>query len=236
MTKLMARMATAAACLVLASAAFAQTCEDIHQTATNDGCAPSDLAGQSVSVTGVVYVQAGVYNSGSVYFQCGAGGMLLFESGATYAEGDEITVTGTIGAFGSEIQFDSGATVVVNSSGNAVTPTSISTGSLAAGGTFLGDFMEVEATLVSLDSDGFNDVYTLNDGSGPVVMFVDGTTGIDQTQVDALIGQTVKVRGSTKCFNGVGEILPRRQGDITATVVAVQNVKWGQVKTLYLEP
>jgi DNA/RNA endonuclease YhcR with UshA esterase domain len=84
-----------------------------------------------------------------------------------------------------------------------------------------------------LDSDGFNDSYTLNDGSGPVVMFVDGTTGIDQTQVDALIGEVVRVRGSTKCFIGAGEILPRRQSDIVAVSVPVEAIQWGRLKAIY---
>jgi hypothetical protein len=133
--------------LTLAGAAFAQSCDDIHSTLTNDGCSPSDLDGQPVTVTGVVYVVAGTYNSGSVYFQCGAGGMTFFESAAPYAEGDEIEVMGTVGSFNEEIQLN-GAVVTVNSSGNSTSPNFFSTGVLAAGGSFLGDFIEVEATLV----------------------------------------------------------------------------------------
>ena len=232
MKNLTAFIVTIVTCLALAGAAFAQSCEDIHITATNDGCSPSNLAGQSVTVTGVVYVTAGTYNSGTVYFQCNAGGMTFFESNAAYAEGDEIEVTGTVGNFNEEIQLED-FVVKVNSSGNTPTPIGSSTAALAAGGTFLGDFMEVEATLVSLDSDGFNDVYTLNDGSGPLVMFVDGTTGIDQTQVDAMIGQVVNVRGSTKCFGGAGQIVPRRQSDIFEAAVQVEDFQWGRLKALY---
>lgn len=188
---------------------------DVH--GTGDGCAPSPLAGQLVTTYGVVYVPAGTYNSGSVYYQCADGGLLFFMSGAPYAIGDEIKVVGAVGAFGDEIQLD-GVSVEVQSTGNMPMPHYISTSVLSAGGAFLGDFMEIQGTLAKV-SGGFNATYTVDDGTGPVVMFVDGTTGIDKDRVDSFIGRTVMVRGATKCFNGEGEILPRFDADIEMVTV-----------------
>lgn len=216
--------------LALAMPAAAQTCADV-QGAT--GCAPSPLDATSVSLTGIVYVVNGTYNSGSVYFNCGSGGnggMTFFDSGAIVAEGDEITVSGTVGAFGDEIQINS-AVVTVNSSGNAYTPETIDTGDLADGTSHMGGFMQVTGVL-SLISAGFNSVYEVDDGTGPVTVFIDGTTGIDTAVVDTYLGTSVTVRGSTKCFGGVGEILPRRLEDIEGTV-AVEELQWGLVKDLY---
>jgi hypothetical protein len=190
---------------------------EVHGNGT--GCAPSPLAGELVTTSGVVYVAAGTYNGGSVYYQCADGGLTFFLNGAPYAIGDEIKVVGAVGAFSDEIQLE-GVTVEVLSTGNMATPQYLATGQLAAGGPFLGDFVELQGTLVAKTSSGFNDAYVLDDGTGPVVMFVDGTTGIDDDRVDSFVGRTVRVRGSTKCFNDEGEILPRFDSDIEAVSVA----------------
>lgn len=198
-----------------AGPALAQTCSDIHATASGDGCAPSLLDGQAVTVSGIVYVPAGVFNSGSVYFQCGSGGNIFFESGAPYAMGDEIEVSGTVGAFGTEIQLNS-TSVSVLSSGNTPVAHPTATGVLGAGGDFFGDFLEVEGTLLSKDVSGFNSAYSIDDGSGVATVYVDGTTGINQATLDANIGGVVSVKGATRCdaSGGPGQVLPRMDTDI----------------------
>jgi len=123
-----------------------------------------------------------------------------------------------VGAFGDEIQI-SGAVVEVLSSGNTPMANYLPTGVLAAGGDFLGDFVELQGTLIEKTSSGFNDSYLIDDGTGPVIMFVDGSTGIDDDRVDSFIGRTIRVRGATKCFNDEGEILPRFDADIEAVSV-----------------
>jgi hypothetical protein len=216
--------------LSLAGLAGAQTCPDIHG---DPGCAPSPLDGQVVTLTGVVYAAAGTYNSGSVYWQCaGGGGMTFFENGAPYALGDEIEVSGTVGAFGDEIQIN-GAVVTLLSSGNAFSPNPIGTGDLADGTDMLGDFLEVTGVL-SLVSEGFNTTYAIDDGTGPALVFVDGTTGIDTAFINAnYLGNEVSVRGASKCFNGEGEVLPREDGDFTLIAVPTVPTTWGTVKAKY---
>ena len=228
------RLTTFAASLALvagAGVAQAQTSADIHG---DPGCAPSPLEGSVVTVQGVVYVEAGTYNSGSVYFQdLTDGGLTFFDSAAqgVLFEGDLIEVTGTVGAFGAEIQLN-GAVYTVLSSGNSVTPVSLTTADLADGTDQLGNLVEVEG-LLSLVSSGFNSTYTLDDGSGPVLMFVDGTTGIDQALLNTFVGDIVRVRGASKCFNGEGEVLPRRDSDIVLLTVDGDEASFGEIKARY---
>jgi hypothetical protein len=212
--------------------AMAQTAADIHGVGSN-GCAPSPLAGTLVTLTGNVYVQAGTYNSGAVYIQTPNGGITFFDSATAGVifEGDNITMTGTVGAFGSEIQLN-GTTFVINSSGNAAVPNAIATGALFAGTDQLADFMQVQGVL-SLVSAGFNSIYSIDDGSGPVIVFVDGTTGINTALVDTMLGDVVSVRGATKCFNGEGEVLPRNDNDFSLITVAVEDASFGQIKSQY---
>ena len=219
------------ASFTMAGLALGQTCADVHGTTT--GCAPSPLAGQTVELTGIVYVVPGTYNSGSVYFNCGAGGMggmTLYDPLAVVADGDEITVTGTIGAFNEEIQFDGGASIVVNSSGNVYTPEIISTGALAAGTPHLGGFMQVTGILAVVTP---GVVYTVDDGTGPVVVYIDSTTDIDTNVLDQWLGDLLMVNGSTKCYNGQGEILHRSRNDLTMEAVAEGETSSGSLKRIY---
>ncbi|MFQ5599767.1 MAG: hypothetical protein ACE5G2_04345 [Candidatus Krumholzibacteriia bacterium] len=235
--KLAVVLVTTVACLGFSTLASAQTCQDIHGLGSN-GCAPSPLFGANVTLSGIVYVAAGTYNSGSVYFQCpgGSGGMTFFDNVAAPGSlfvGDEISVSGVVAQFGDEIQL-SGASWAIVSSGNSTSATAIASGTLAAGLDLLGDLMSVQGTLTKISAAGcFNCIFEIDDGSGPVTAFVDGTTGIDIAAMDAMVGGEVEIVGATKCFGGVGEILPRFDTDITLISVAVEEGSWSNVKTIY---
>lgn len=212
----------------LAGGALAQTSADLHG---DPGCAPSPLAGSVVTITGVVYAVAGTYNPGSWYVQDStSGGITFFDSSFAGAlnEGDLIEVTGTVGAFGAEIQLE-GVTVTLLSSGNPFSAVPFGTADLNDGTDQLGNFVEVTG-LLALVSSGFNSTYTVDDGSGPVICFVDGTTGIDQTLLNSYVGDIVRVRGSSKCFSGVGEVLPRRDADIELITVSNDDASFGSLK------
>ncbi len=234
MKKLSFILLAVVASLGLATVALAQTCQEIHGLGTN-GCAPSPFDGAEVTVTGVVYVEAGTYNDGAVYWQCpgGSGGLTFYDTNAAglIFLGDEIEVSGTVGAFGAEIQINS-AVYTVLTSGNATTPLAIGTGDLADGTDMLGDFMSVQGVL-SLVSAGFNSTYEVDDGSGPVIVFVDGTTGIDTAMMDMYLGDEVMISGATKCYDGVGELLPRNDNDITLITIATEQSSWGALKARY---
>jgi DNA/RNA endonuclease YhcR with UshA esterase domain len=215
----------------LATAVFAQSCQEIHGLGSN-GCAPSPMEGTVVTVEGVCYVIAGTYNAGSVYWQCpdGEGGLLFFDSAATdIQEGDLIQVTGTVGAFGDEIQLNDAAWTIIENDHWGI-PHPIATGTLAGGTDLFGDFMRIEGVLSVIDS-GY--LYEVDDGSGPVTVFIDNTTGIDIARMEQWLGDWVSVIGSTKCYEGAGEILPRRDLDIQLVSIPVERITWGALKALY---
>jgi hypothetical protein len=220
-------------CLV-ATTAFAQICIDIHGPGT-DGCSPSPLAGNEVTIGGIVTVVPGTYNNGAVYFQCaGGGGMTLYDEALAGVVGlmDEVTVTGTVDAYYDEIQLIN-TTVIVDCAGcGVVVPTCIGTGALAAGTDKLGSLMTVQGLLAKV-SIGFNSTYVVDDGTGPVTVFVDGTTGIDTAIMDQWLGDIVAVTGVTKCYNGEGEILPRFDDDIKLCIVPTDDASWGALKAQY---
>lgn len=225
---------TLVACLAVAGLAFGQSCQDIHNPGTN-GCAPSQLAGDVVTLTGIVYVVPGTYNSGSMYWQCagGTGGMTLYDSGLAVVLGDEISVQGTVGAFGSEIQLTT-TSVTVLSSGNPEVVTPMLSGDLAAGTDMFGDLMSVQGLLTKTSADGcFNCEYTIDDGTGPVIVFVDGSTGITEGDLDMWQGDIVKISGATKCYNDAGELLPRSVDDVVLITIPTQEQAWGALKAQF---
>ena len=227
---------TAVAILAMASLAFGQSCQDLHGLGTN-GCAPSPYVTQSVTVTGVVYSEIGVYNTGSLYLQCpgGSGGIVVYDSALAgiYNEGDEVSITGTVADYAGEIEIVTTTANSLLSSGNPFVPTVMTTGALAAGSDMLGDFMEVTGTL-ALVSSGYNSIYTVDDGSGPVTVFVDGTAGIDTTsRMDNFVGDIVTIRGASKCYNGEGELLPRSNADVILTAVPAPTQTWGSIKAQF---
>jgi len=188
-----------------------------------------------VSLSGYVYVIPGIYNGGSVYWQCSeSGGMTLFDTALDGALdiGTCITVGGPVGAFGDEIQISPAVVNIVGA--GSVTPVNIGTADLADGTDQLGNFMCVEG-LLALTENGFNSFYTVDDGSGPVIVFVDGTTGIDTDVMNTMVGDIVRICGATKCFDGVGEILPRFDNDITLIAVPNADTSWGTLKTQFDE-
>ena len=182
-------------------------------------------------MTGVVYVQPGTFNSGSTYFQTADGGLLFFESGNPLVVGDEIMVSGTVGAFGDEIQLNS-ATYTVLSSGNTPVALPFGTGDLADGTDELGNFVSVTGLLAEV-SIGFNSVFTVDDGTGPCLVFIDGTTAIDVTVLQSMVGDIVSVQGASKCYLGEGEVLPRMDSDIQLVTVATDDASMGEVKARF---
>jgi len=227
---------SAVAILAVASLAFGQSCQDLHGLGT-DGCAPSPFVGNSVTVTGVVYAEIGLYNTGSLYLQCpgGSGGIVVYDSSLSglYHVGDEVSITGTVSDYAGEVEIITTTANSLLSSGNPVVPTIIGTGALAAGTDLLGDYMEVTGTL-GLVSNGYNSTYTVDDGSGPVTVFVDGDTGIDTiSRMNNFVGDIVTVRGVSKSYYCTGELLPRSNNDVILTAVPAPSTSWGSMKAQY---
>ena len=213
-------------CFTVVGLSFAETCPDIQG---DTGCAPSPFEGDEITYNGVVYVVPGVYNTGSVYFNCeGGGGMVFFDAEADVAVGDEITVTGIVGAFYEQIQLTNTIFNII-SSGNSYSAVEIGTGDLSDGTPLMGAFMQVTGLMTKIS----DLTYNVDDTTGPVLVYIDETTGIDTVELDLMLGDIVTVRGATKCWQAGGSILPRNFDDIELDTVADESESWGSIKSTY---
>jgi len=234
----MRRVMTSALALVfllsLCGAVLAQTItpiDDIQYYDPATGAPLSPYAGQTVTVEGAIYVVKGTYNSGTHYIQGATGGINFFDSAApalTY--GDVVQVTGTVGAYGGEINI-SNPTIVFVSSGPEVTPTvtDIQTVLHGAAGDpsdeyeTVGNFVRVTGTVATKATSNF----TITDFTDTLIVYIDSDTGIDIGAVD--VGDTYQVDSPCVVYNGTIELKPRRQSDLVEnpggdTLPVVENV------------
>jgi len=172
-----------------------------------------------------------------MYFQCpgGAGGMTLDEPSllGLVNLGDEISVTGIVGANGRNIQFETGAVVTVLSHGNPEIVTPIGSGELDAGSNLIGGLMSVQGVLTNQWTGGFSHAYWLDDGSGPVIVFANGDTGLTPADFEPLIGNIVKITGATYWRETHGNISPRTVADLELITVPAADKDWGTLKASY---
>lgn len=214
-------MALISACLVgLGGAAVAQTIDDI-QAYTAGGVPASPYAGQVVTVTGVVY-EKNQYSTGSHYIQGATGGISIYQSGTTVALGDEVEVTGTVGAFSGEIQLGSPSFTVL-SSGNTVTPTPMTITNLMSDYENVGWLVSCIGTVTSVAYPNF----FMTDGTDTVQVYIDSTTGISLGAV--AVGDVYKVISPCTNYNTLIELKPRFQSDLVEnplgdTVPVISNI------------
>ncbi|NJN77428.1 MAG: T9SS type A sorting domain-containing protein, partial [Saprospiraceae bacterium] len=166
--------------------------------------------GQTLTITGTVINNNDL---GPIrYLQDATAGLAVYAPGTsdTWNEGDNITVTGTMGEFNGLIQIVNPTASTVNSTGNALpTPTVITPSQMAAH----------ESELVTINSATF---------ANPGGTFTNGTLAITaggQSSVvylrsgHPLIGSTiplspVNLTGVASQFSGTPQLLPRNAGDI----------------------
>lgn len=211
-------------CLVAASGmALAQTIDDIQYYDPETGDPASPYAGQSVTVSGAIYVLKGTYNSGTHYLQGATGGIQFFDSQAqTLTYGDQVEVTGTVSAFGGEIQL-AGPNVTYLGPGPEPTPTSYLPEEVLFDYETVGSFVSVIGTVTAVSSSSFE----LAAGDSSLVVYRDSDTGINLGDVD--LGDTYMVWSPAVNYNGLIELKPRRQGDLVEnptgdTVPVIDNI------------
>ncbi len=103
--------------VVMSSMAMAQTIDDINYYNPETGAPASPYAGQTVTVSGTVYVIKGTYNGGTHYIQGDTGGISFFSSSINGLDyGTDVEVTGTVGVYGGEINISSPSVAVTGSS------------------------------------------------------------------------------------------------------------------------
>lgn len=176
--------------------------------------------GQIFAVQGKVIVTPNTYNSSGWALQDDSGGIgVFYDPPPAIALGDTVRLVGVRGSFNGEEQFSSALYFAHLGSGAEVPPTSYSTGDVAAG-LSEGWLAQVEGIAIADETCDGGDEFVVDDGSGEVVIFVDGDTGIDVCGQGLVVGSAVRVIGFSTEFNGVFEIKPRRPFDVATNVTA----------------
>jgi len=197
-------------CLVAASGmAIAQTIDEIQYYDPADGSPASPYAGQSVTVTGSIYVVKGTYNGGTHYMQGATGGISFYDSGITGLDyGTQVEVTGTVSAFSGEIQLAS-PSVSLTGTGPEPTPTEYLPEEVLLDYETVGSFVSVIGTVTNAGSSDFE----LIAGDSTLVVYIDSDTGINLGDVQD--GDLYQVKSPSVNYNGLIELKPRRQSDLT---------------------
>lgn len=159
---------------------------------------PTAYENQTVTVEGQVYIPSNYRGSTiSGYIQDSSGrGINVFGDGANVPAlqdtGNVVQVTGTVEIYFTTIEIVDITEVTVVSSGNPpLTPQILSTGA-AANSQWEGTFIQVTGPIVSQATGGPGINYTVNDGSGPIVVRVVDSLGVQNFST----GATITARGA----------------------------------------
>jgi hypothetical protein len=160
------------------------------------------------------------------------------------AEGDVITeVVGTVDFFNGKTEITS--IEVLTISGTAVVdPTSVTTGELATGGEAYDNCL-IEICGVTIvegtwPAEGESVNLTIDDGSGPVILRIDGDTDVDGTaspdEPFTVVGIATQFDSSAPYDSGY-QIIPRRRSDVEDGVTCptpTLRMSWGEMKDRHL--
>jgi len=200
-------------CLVVlaltAGVAAAQTIDEIQQYDPVTGAPASPFDGQTVTVTGTVYVIAGTYNSGTHYIQGATGGISFFQNGSGLVIGDVIELTGEVGSFSGEIQIES-PSITVTGSAPEPTPTPYTPAEVVNDYELVGSFVAVTGLVSSKSGNQFT--LQTGDPDNQLIVYIDSDTGIDIGAV--AVGDEYLVKSPVVNFNGLIELKPRMQSDL----------------------
>ncbi|MFB3897488.1 MAG: choice-of-anchor X domain-containing protein [bacterium] len=178
----------------------------------------------------VIAAPGNIASTGNMYIQDTSGGIKIYGSKMrSLAEGDQVTVMGTLASYSGEKELDVTPTATENAVNKdtaitVTTPTAknITTATLNTDST-------IQATLVKLTNVGYatgwswdsvisNSQTKVDDGSGATIMYIYGATGITDpgsTRFD-VVGVAAAFGSNTAPTR---ELKPRHQSDFTANVV-----------------
>ena len=170
--------------------------------------------GTAVTVEGIVTVASGSFDDGFA-LQDPSGGIYVTRAlGKAVKTGDRVRVSGKLAAPNSQVAIEPGF-IGSRGSGSAPMPQEVSTG--IVGPATAGRLIAVRGKLareVENDPPWGWKVY-LDDGSGPLLVFVSAKTKIDVSGLRA--GQLLRVVGFSGRYERHTELLPRMQDDVAAT-------------------
>lgn len=200
---------------------------DDIQLYTDAGVPASPFNGQQVTVRGIITTLKGTYNGGTHYIEDATGGIQFFDSAApTFAIGDEVEVTGTISAFSGEIQIGGPFSYNFIGAATPVAPTVYTAAEFvdndnsgtqnSADYEIVGNLGQVTGIVAFRTGDATppfaQGTFSLAAGSDTLLVFIDSTTGINTSAIEA--GDEYQVTGPITNFNGLLELKPRFQNDL----------------------
>jgi hypothetical protein len=165
------------------------------------------------------------------------------ESTAPISEGQAITeIIGSVDFFNGKTEITSLSTVTLGAVGAPPTPTDVTTAMLASGGEAYDNCLikicGARITSGTWPAAGSANL-TIDDGSGPVILRVDGDTDVDgtpqPTEPFTVTGITTQF-DTTSPYTGDYQIIPRRRADVqdgVACPTPVSESTWGQLKSRY---
>ncbi len=206
------------ALLCVGGNAFAQTDIDDIQAYDDTGAPASPHDATTQTIRGVVTVPLNRYNGGTHYVQDSTGGMSFFLTNTGLVLGDEVEVTGTVGAFSGEIQLANPAVTVLGFQ-SVPAPLALTVNEAVdfdgSGTQTAGDY-EIVGTMVTVTGNiSYVDAiatFRLWEGTDSIDVYIDSTTLIDFTGVNE--GDLFAITSPMVNFNGLLELKPAYQSDL----------------------
>jgi hypothetical protein len=166
--------------------------------------------GSRVIVAGVVIVSPGALDPGFA-LQDDSGGIYVSRAPAAIELGATVRVDGTITAPDQRITIEPRSIAIT---GRIEAPAPVGVKTAAVGPRTEGRLIAVRGTVTGdiVDDRPWGYKMYVDDGSGPLLVFIAATTRIDVTRYRA--GQDLRVTGFSGRFGTHTEILPRSQSDI----------------------
>ncbi len=183
--------------------------------------AKQQAIGASVTIAGVVTAQPGRYRSANdnLYLQDATGGIQVFGVPASLGllEGDSIEVTGSLGAFSTQLQITSPRIAPnIRRGATLPEPVTLTTAQLAATTNQLsptvGRLARVRAVTVGAFASGNADI---NDGSGVARVRLDGNANTTIGTGRFTAGTCYDITGIVGFFNNGTQLQPRGPFDVT---------------------
>jgi DNA/RNA endonuclease YhcR with UshA esterase domain/protocatechuate 3,4-dioxygenase beta subunit len=185
--------------------------------------ARATTSGTVVTVLGNITVPPNIFTSGSggvnseIWVQDATGGIAVFSvpSSSTLALGDLVEVTGTVGAFGGQLQLGSGPVVTFEAAGTAPAP-AVVTGTEFNALVHEGELVVLPITITAVPGGtgaAFTVTGTAADGQTVQIRVAAANTGL--TRASFTVGNIQTVTGILTQFNGTAQVKPRYATDVT---------------------
>jgi hypothetical protein len=196
---------------------------------------PSSYEGQTVTVEGIVYIPTdyrGTVISGFIQDESNRGINLFgtgFDVPATQTIGNRVRVTATVELYFTTVELTDPSELIVLATGQPrPEPPHLSTGQ-AADPQWEGTFIQVSGTVESQSVAGPGVNYTVDDGSGPIVVRVVDTLGAPSFPN----GESIVARGAGGQFSTDFQVLVGVDTDVFVKKVSADTSSWGRIKSLF---